>query len=68
MGHIAFLGLGKMGAEMATNLLKKGFTLTVYNRTREKTESLRAAGHTPLKRQRKRLRTRMLLSAWFRTT
>lgn len=44
MEHIAFLGLGKMGAEMATNLLKKGFALTVYNRTREKTELLRAAG------------------------
>ncbi len=44
MERIAFLGLGKMGAEMAKNLLKKGFTLTVYNRSREKAEPFQALG------------------------
>lgn len=44
MERIAFLGLGKMGTEMAKNLLKKGFPLTVYNRTRERTEALGTLG------------------------
>ncbi|HEY5057297.1 MAG TPA: NAD(P)-dependent oxidoreductase [Acidobacteriaceae bacterium] len=40
---IALLGTGTMGAGMAANLLKAGFPLTVYNRTRSKAEHL--AGH-----------------------
>jgi len=35
-----------MGRGMATNLLKAGFPLTVYNRTRTKTEPLAAQGAT----------------------
>ena len=35
---IALLGLGTMGHGMAVNLLKAGFPLTVYNRTRAKAE------------------------------
>lgn len=42
--RIALLGLGTMGRGMALNLLKAGFPLTVYNRTREKAEALAAAG------------------------
>ena len=41
---IGFVGLGKMGAGMAQNLLRAGHELTVYNRTRDKAESLRGAG------------------------
>lgn len=41
---IAFLGLGIMGSRMATNLLKAGFTLHVYNRTPEKAAALVQAG------------------------
>ncbi|MFP5228004.1 MAG: NAD(P)-dependent oxidoreductase [Acidobacteriota bacterium] len=41
---VALLGLGTMGSGMAKNLLKAGFPLTVYNRTPEKAEALRAAG------------------------
>ena len=41
---IAVLGLGTMGAGMATNLLKAGFSVTVYNRTREKAKPLGAQG------------------------
>jgi 3-hydroxyisobutyrate dehydrogenase len=41
---IALLGLGTMGNGMAHNLLKAGFPLTVYNRTRAKVEALAAAG------------------------
>ena len=31
--RVGFAGLGLMGARMASNLLKKGFPLTVWNRT-----------------------------------
>ena len=43
-GRIAILGLGTMGAGMAGNLLKAEFPLTVYNRTKAKTEALIARG------------------------
>ena len=42
--RIGFLGTGLMGAPMAANLLKAGFTLTVWNRTVAKTEALAEAG------------------------
>ena len=41
---VALLGLGTMGAGMAANLLKAGFPLAVYNRTRAKAEPFAAAG------------------------
>ncbi|HWX41709.1 MAG TPA: NAD(P)-dependent oxidoreductase [Blastocatellia bacterium] len=41
---IGFIGLGIMGRPMALNLVKAGFSLTVFNRTRSKTEPLAAAG------------------------
>jgi 3-hydroxyisobutyrate dehydrogenase-like beta-hydroxyacid dehydrogenase len=41
-----FIGLGNMGLPMARNLLKAGHEITVYNRTRERAESLRAEGAT----------------------
>ncbi|MGP8260570.1 MAG: NAD(P)-dependent oxidoreductase [Acidobacteriaceae bacterium] len=48
---VAFLGLGTMGSGMAANLLKAGFSLTVYNRTAAKAQPLVNAGarlaHTP---------------------
>ena len=46
MTHIAFLGTGIMGAPMAANLIKAGFTASVWNRTRSKTDPLAAAGAT----------------------
>jgi len=42
--HLAFIGLGKMGAPMARNLLRAGHRVAVYNRTREKAEALDADG------------------------
>ena len=42
--RVAFLGLGAMGAPMATNLLKAGVPLTVWNRTASKTEPLARLG------------------------
>ncbi|GAB3825102.1 NAD(P)-dependent oxidoreductase [Hymenobacter jeollabukensis] len=42
--HIAFIGLGRMGQAMATNLLLAGHTLTVYNRSPDKAEAMRARG------------------------
>lgn len=44
--RIGFVGTGIMGEPMAHNLLKAGFTLTVWNRTAAKTEALVAAGAT----------------------
>lgn len=41
---VAFLGLGKMGLAMATNLLRAGYPLVVWNRSTEKAEPLLAAG------------------------
>ena len=41
---VAFIGLGKMGAAMARNILKAGFPLTVYNRTPDRMRPLVAAG------------------------
>lgn len=41
---VALLGIGTMGRGMADNLLKAGFPLTVYNRTRKKAEPLAAEG------------------------
>lgn len=44
---VAILGLGTMGAGMAANLLKAGFSLTVYNRTAAKAQALVNAGARP---------------------
>ncbi|MBW4083459.1 NAD(P)-dependent oxidoreductase [Paenibacillus sp. S150] len=44
MKQIGFIGLGTMGAPMASNLLRSGFGVTVYNRTAAKSEPLRAEG------------------------
>jgi 3-hydroxyisobutyrate dehydrogenase-like beta-hydroxyacid dehydrogenase len=38
--RIGFIGLGRMGAAIAGNLLDKGFQLTVFNRTKSKTQPL----------------------------
>jgi len=43
-GHIAFLGIGLMGAPMAANLLRGGFALTAWNRTPAKAAALAADG------------------------
>lgn len=43
---LGWIGLGHMGVPMATNLLKAGYTVAAYNRTREKTASLAEAGAT----------------------
>ena len=42
--RVGFAGLGLMGSRMAENLLKKGFPLTVWNRTPERSEPLAKAG------------------------
>jgi 3-hydroxyisobutyrate dehydrogenase len=44
MKRVAFLGLGRMGAAMASRLLSVGYELTVYNRTAERAEPLVEAG------------------------
>ena len=41
---IAVLGLGAMGSRMAVNLLKAGYTVTVWNRSPESTKPLAAKG------------------------
>jgi 3-hydroxyisobutyrate dehydrogenase-like beta-hydroxyacid dehydrogenase len=42
--NIAFIGLGNMGSAMATNLIKAGHTLTVYNRSRKRADALKPLG------------------------
>jgi 3-hydroxyisobutyrate dehydrogenase-like beta-hydroxyacid dehydrogenase len=42
--NVGFIGLGQMGSGMATNLIKAGHTVTVYNRTKERTDPLVALG------------------------
>ena len=44
MKTYGFLGLGIMGSAMAKNLLKAGFSVTVWNRSPEKCEELAALG------------------------
>ena len=41
---LGFLGLGRMGAGMARNLLRAGHEVAVYNRTRDKADTLQADG------------------------
>jgi len=42
--NVGFIGLGRMGAGMAANLLKAGHHVTIYNRTPEKAAALVAQG------------------------
>lgn len=43
---VGFIGLGNMGAAMASRLLEAGFDVTVYNRSPAKAEALAARGAT----------------------
>jgi 3-hydroxyisobutyrate dehydrogenase len=42
--RVGFLGMGLMGSRMARNLLRKGFPVSVWNRTRSRAEALVADG------------------------
>jgi 3-hydroxyisobutyrate dehydrogenase len=42
--RIGFIGTGVMGGSMAGHLLKAGYALTVFNRTKSKAENLLSAG------------------------
>ena len=44
MAKVAFIGLGNMGGPMATNLVKAGHTLTVFDLSAAACEQLKAAG------------------------
>jgi 3-hydroxyisobutyrate dehydrogenase len=41
---VGWIGLGKMGIPMSQSLIKAGFPVIVYNRSKEKEESLKASG------------------------
>ena len=41
---VGFIGLGKMGAPIANNILKAGYDLTIYNRSTDKLQPLLAGG------------------------
>jgi 3-hydroxyisobutyrate dehydrogenase/glyoxylate/succinic semialdehyde reductase len=43
---VGFIGLGIMGSRMAANLQARGYTLIVFNRTRNKAEALLRGGAT----------------------
>lgn len=40
MEKIGFIGLGKMGSQLSSRLLKAGYSMTIYNRTKEKAAPL----------------------------
>jgi 3-hydroxyisobutyrate dehydrogenase-like beta-hydroxyacid dehydrogenase len=42
--HVGFIGLGRMGAAIAHNIMKAGIALTVYNRTAAKMQPFLDAG------------------------
>lgn len=44
MGHVALIGTGLLGSGFAQNLLQKGHSVAVWNRTRGKAEALGALG------------------------
>lgn len=44
LSHIGFCGLGLMGSRMAVNLKKKGFEVTVWNRSPAAAQALKAHG------------------------
>jgi 3-hydroxyisobutyrate dehydrogenase-like beta-hydroxyacid dehydrogenase len=44
LARIGFIGLGGMGSRMASRLLRAGYHVTVYNRTRHRTEEIQRAG------------------------
>ncbi|MVO98705.1 NAD(P)-dependent oxidoreductase [Paenibacillus lutrae] len=44
MKRIGFIGMGTMGKPMALNLVRKGYPVTVYNRSTDKTDELARAG------------------------
>ncbi|MCH8196210.1 MAG: NAD(P)-dependent oxidoreductase [Chloroflexi bacterium] len=46
MLRVGFVGLGKMGLPMCRNLIKAGFPLTVYNRSRAAVDQLASEGAT----------------------
>ncbi|HUJ32349.1 MAG TPA: NAD(P)-dependent oxidoreductase [Candidatus Acidoferrum sp.] len=46
---LGFIGLGNMGAPIATNLLRAGYAVRVYNRTASKAAPLVEQGALPLK-------------------
>jgi 3-hydroxyisobutyrate dehydrogenase-like beta-hydroxyacid dehydrogenase len=46
MKKLAYLGLGIMGRGMAANLVKAGYSVTVWNRSPERAAALAAAGAT----------------------
>ena len=46
--HIGFIGLGNMGAPMARNLLKAGYTLSVFDLNSVVMEELAQAGEPAL--------------------
>lgn len=46
MKNVGFIGLGAMGAAMARNVNKGGYTLGVYNRTRSRCQPFEAEGNS----------------------
>lgn len=46
MKKIGFIGIGVMGSSMAINLMKAGYEVSVYTRTKEKAEPVVAQGAT----------------------
>ena len=57
---IAIVGLGNMGRPIAENIMKAGYSLTVYNRTKEKRLTCWIKGPNMPKRPARQLNMRTL--------
>ncbi|MDF9765499.1 3-hydroxyisobutyrate dehydrogenase-like beta-hydroxyacid dehydrogenase [Bacillus velezensis] len=55
---IAIVGLGNMGRPIAENIMKAGYSLTVYNRTKEKRLTCWIKGQNMPKRPDRQLNMR----------
>lgn len=44
MENVGFIGLGKMGVPMVNNIMKAGYDVIVYNRSKDKTEQFKKKG------------------------
>ena len=51
MAKVAFLGTGLLGSAMAEGMLRRGDTLTVWNRTEAKARALESSGAAVAKTQ-----------------
>lgn len=61
---VGFIGTGRMGSEMARNILKNGYPLVVWNRTPKKCEDQTVLGAKPTTSPKDLARAQILNGDW----